>query len=103
MDATPSPRFLVVHGPGPKWRHDRSPFEQDGVRAHVDHYRKLLADERLALGGPFLDGQGGGMMIAADGVSGDELAAFAAADPAVRDGLLTFQVRTWLVGMGRLP
>ncbi len=51
------------------------------------------------LGGPFLDDDGGGMMVAAAGVGADELAAFAGADPTVASGLLTFKVRPWLIGM----
>src|SRR5205085_5845226 len=93
------PRFVVMHAAGPKWAHDRPAFEQAGVRAHVEHYRKLLDDGRLVLGGPFLDDVGGGMMVAAPGVSRDEPAALAAEDPAVRDGLLTFELRSWFVGM----
>ena len=51
------------------------------------------------LGGPFLDDDGGGMMVAAAGVGADDLAAFAAADPTVASGLLTFRIRPWRVGM----
>ncbi len=40
-------------------------------------------------------------MIAAPGVDEDELRAFAADDPAVRSGLLTFELRPWLAGMQR--
>ena len=93
------PQFVVFHEPGPRWRRGVAPFEQEGLQAHVDHYRELLNNGKLALGGPFLDDGGGGMMIAASGVGGDELAAFAAADPTVASGLLTFRIRPWLVGM----
>jgi len=51
------------------------------------------------MGGPFLDAQGGGMMIAAKGVDAAELSDFAARDPAVASGLLVYEVRPWLVGM----
>jgi len=50
-----------------------------------------------------LDEAGGGMMIATPGVSCAELNAFAAADPTVGSGLLTFTVRPWLVGMKAGP
>ena len=59
----------------------------------------MLRSGKLMLGGPFLDDAGGGMMVAAPGVSGDELAAFAAGDPAIASGLLSFEVRPWLIGM----
>ncbi len=98
----PPMRLVVMHDPGPLWQPGRPVFEQAGVQAHIEHYRGLLADGRLSLGGPFLDERGGGMMISAVGVDAAELAAFAAADPAVVSGLLTCTVRPWLVGMDAL-
>ena len=95
----PVPQFVVIHEPGPRWRRGIAPFEQEGLQAHVDHYRELLKSRKLMLGGPFLDDDGGGMMVAGAGVGADELAAFAAADPTVASGLLTFKVRPWLIGM----
>lgn len=95
----PDIRYVVFHAPGPRWQAGLGPFEQPGLQAHVDHYRTLLADGRLALGGPHLDARGGGMMVGAAGVGEAELAAFAAADPAVADGLLLAEVRPWLIGM----
>jgi uncharacterized protein YciI len=99
--STPAPdiRFIVVHAPGPAWQPGRAPFEQPGVAEHVGHYRAWLASGKLAMGGPFIDADGGGMMITAPGVAEDEVRAFALADPAVAAGLLTANVRRWLVGM----
>jgi len=91
--------FVVVHSPGPSWKADVATFEQDGLQLHVAHYAELLTQGKLVMGGPFLDARSGGMMIAELGVSESELRAFAAEDPAVRSGLLTFEVRAWLVGM----
>jgi hypothetical protein len=42
------------------------------------------------------------MMIAREGVDLALLSEFAGEDPTVLSGLLTFQVRTWLVGMESL-
>jgi uncharacterized protein YciI len=95
----PVPQFVVFHVPGPRWQRGVVAFEQEGLQAHVDHYRALLQSGKMVLGGPFLDETGGGMMVAAPGVSGDELATFAASDPAIASGLLTFEVRPWLIGM----
>jgi len=39
------------------------------------------------------------MMIAGPGVTREEIEQFATADPSVQSGLLTFEVRQWLVGM----
>lgn len=92
-------RHVIFHTPGPKWVPGRSLFEQDGVQAHVEHYRQLHAQGRLALGGPHLDATSGGMMIPEAGVPEAEIVAFAQADPAVRSGLLIATVRPWLIGM----
>lgn len=92
-------RFVVFHRTGPNWQPGKPLMEQDGVLAHVAHYRSLLEAGQLALGGPHLDAQGGGMMVAARGVTEDALRAFAAADPAVVSGLLSFELRPWLIGL----
>ncbi len=92
-------RFIVVHTPGPAWMSGQPVFEQPGVGAHVAHYRAWLTAGKLALGGPFMDAAGGGMMITASGVKEDEVRAFALADPSVTAGLLRVDVRPWLVGM----
>jgi hypothetical protein len=41
----------------------------------------------------------GGMMIPAAGLSMEEIVEFAALDPAVRGGLLIFEVHPWYVAM----
>jgi uncharacterized protein YciI len=92
-------RFVVLHSPGPRWLPGKTLFEQPGVREHVEHYRMFLEAGKLALGGPHLDGKGGGMMIPAAGVSEEEVAKYAAEDPAVKSGLLLAEVRPWLIGM----
>ena len=93
------PQLVVFHRAGPKWRKGAPPFGQDGVGEHIGHYRSMLEAGKLFLGGPFLDDEGGGMMIAAKGVDRAELEAFAARDPAVQSGLLTVEIRPWLIGM----
>ena len=92
-------QFVVVHSTGPSWKAGVPAFEQDGLQLHVAHYAELLKQGKLVMGGPFLDAKSGGIMIADPGVSEEELRRFAAADPAVKSGLLTFEVRPWLVGL----
>lgn len=94
-------QFVVVHAPGPAWKAGVPAFEQEGLQRHVAHYAVLLEQGKLVMGGPFLDARSGGMMIAAPGVPEQELAVFAATDPAVKSGLLTFEVRPWLAGLHR--
>ena len=94
-------QFVVVHSPGPAWQAGVAAFEQPGLQLHVAHYAELLAAGKLVMGGPFLDARSGGMMVADPGVSEQDLATFAGDDPAVKAGLLTFEVRPWLVGLRR--
>jgi uncharacterized protein YciI len=98
MTNTPRIHYVVFHKPGPAWQPGVEFREQPGVGEHVAHYRTLYEQGKLLLGGPFLD-DSGGMMVPVLGVSAEEITAFAAADPAVQKGLLTFEVRPWLVAM----
>jgi uncharacterized protein YciI len=92
-------RFVVVHKPGPKWQYGVDFRQQEGVGEHVQHYLKLHEQGKLQLGGPFLLPDSGGMMVATKEVSQEEMESFAAADPAVRSGLLTYEVRPWMTVM----
>lgn len=94
-------RFVVFHRPGPAWQAGKSMFEQPGVREHVAHYRVWLEAGKLQMGGPHLDAEGGGMMVPAAGVTEQEAREFSAADPAVRSGTLTAELRPWLIGMSK--
>lgn len=92
-------RHVVFHRPGPRWKTGIDFREQEGVREHIQHYLKLHEQGKLELGGPFLITDSGGMMVATRDVTGEELEAFAAADPAVQSGLLVFEIRPWLTAM----
>jgi hypothetical protein len=92
-------RFVVIHHSGPNWVAGVPLFEQDGLQAHVDHYRTMFVDGKLTMGGPLFGPGAVGMMIPEPGVTREEMEAFAADDPSVKSGLLTFEVREWLVGM----
>lgn len=98
-DRSDKTQYVIFHHPGRKWRRGRDLFEQDGVQEHVQHYAKLLADGKLAMGGPFLTQDRGGMMVASLGVGKEELEAFALADPAVQSGLLSIEVLPWYLPM----
>ncbi|MEM7802296.1 MAG: YciI family protein [Chloroflexota bacterium] len=92
-------RQVVFHAPGPMWEYGVGFREQPGVMAHVEHYAKFKAEGKLYLGGPFTNVDSGGMMIAADSVSLEELEAYAASDPAIANGLLTYEIKTWYIAM----
>lgn len=92
-------RFVIIHRPGPSWKAGLSMFEQPGLGEHIAHYRQLLSAGKLLAGGPFLDGFAAGMMVPQAGQTEQEIKEFAAADPAVKAGLLIAEVHQWLVGM----
>ena len=92
-------RYVVIHKPGPAWQYGVDYRQQEGVGEHVQHYLKLHEQGKLQLGGPFLIPDVGGMMITTKEVSQEEIEAFAAADPAVRAGLLIYEVRQWMTAM----
>jgi len=95
----PAVRHVVFHHPGPLWQPGVPMFHQPGLQAHVDHYRPWLDTGKLALGGPFMDAGGGGMMVSQPGLAFDEVQAFALADPCVQSGLLLAEVRPWFSAM----
>lgn len=90
---------VVFHLPGPNWNPGVDFREQPGIMDHVRHYAKLHEQGKLLYGGPFTDVDSGGMMVTTSDVAREELEDFAASDPAVLAGLLTFKVKTWYVAM----
>lgn len=92
-------RPASLHRPGPSWEPGKRLFEPPGLQDHIAHCRQLLQAGKLALDGPHLVEQAGGMMIPSAGVSEDETRAVAMADPAVKSGLLRVEIRPCLIGM----
>ncbi len=99
MSQEPVVHYVVFHTPGEKWQTGVDFREQPGVMEHVLHYKQWLDNGKLLMGGPYLPPFEGGMMIAADHVTEDELKAYAASDPAVHAKLLNFEVKAWYVPM----
>ena len=94
-------RYVVLHKPGPKWQYGVDYRQQDGVGEHVGHYLKLYEQGKLELGGPFLLPDIGGMMVTTKEISLKEIEVFAADDPAVKSGLLIYEIRPWMTAMER--
>jgi uncharacterized protein YciI len=96
-------RHVIFHYPGAKWKYGYDFREQEEaiVREHVQHYRKLQGQGNLLLGGPFTDIDSGGMMIADGEISREEIEEYAASDPAVKAGVLKFEVKTWYTAMSK--
>jgi uncharacterized protein YciI len=91
--------MVVFHRPGAGWQAGLDFREQAGIGEHVAHYAQLNAKGKLEMGGPFSEADRGGMMVASSDVNKDELEEFAAADPAVKAGLLEYEVLSWYVPM----
>jgi len=70
----------------------RSKFTPTLIEAHVAHLKKLDADGRLVICGPFLDYKGGMVIIRAS--SADEARRLAEQDPFISSGFETYELRT---------
>ena len=91
----PQIHYAVIHAPGPNWKSGVPAREQPGLGAHVEHYRALLQTGTLKVGGPFVDEASGGIMVFEPSVALADVRTAAADDPAVKSGLLTFEIRPW--------
>lgn len=89
--------YVVFHHPGPQWQAGVDFREQPGVMEHVQHYSQLGEQGKVLLGGPLLIQDRGGMMVCSAEVRQEEAEALAAADPAVKQGLLTYEVAPWYI------
>ncbi|MBI4568377.1 MAG: hypothetical protein HY719_08255 [Planctomycetes bacterium] len=63
------------------------------IRAHVAHLKELDKRGQYVLGGPFQDYKGGMLILKA--ASREEAKRTAEADPFIRDGFETYELRTW--------
>lgn len=111
---SPDIRFVIIHIAGQQWDPDLDIFQQPYIlrnpdagkeeHTHVNHYRQLLSQGKLEMGGPYPEtsakpGTAVGMMVPVAGVSRSELDDFASRDPAVTAGILDYEIRPWLVAM----
>jgi uncharacterized protein YciI len=88
--------FTLEHRPGPAWRHDLAPSEQD-MREHLEFLDLLRRRGLLVAGGPRPDQPGTGMLLIR-GVDADEAQRLATVeDQAVVGGQLAVTVRPWRI------
>lgn len=95
----PETRAVFLVHPGPASPPGKSLMEDPRIRDHAMHMVKLFKTGTMTRGGPFTDGTGG-IGIAARGVSTEELAQLLAEDPAAKAGLVSYEVKTWKIGVG---
>ena len=89
--------FAIIHAPGEAWE-EGVPFrEQPLVMLHVQYMMGLLEAGSLVVGGPFLDDSGGMAVVRASDL--EAARKLASEDPSVGAGLLTFQLKPWMIAM----
>jgi uncharacterized protein YciI len=85
---------------GPAATSERTPETQRLQEAHMANIRKMAADGKLLLAGPFTDGgELRGMFVFKLG-SLEEAKALCAEDPAVKAGRLVCEMHPWLSAKG---
>jgi uncharacterized protein YciI len=90
---------VAIYTPGPKWQPGQTAMEQ-GAREHIDYQHGLYDRGRLAMGGPWLDREGGMALFTVDSV--DEARALTDADPLVQRGVYTVALYPWRESLGAL-
>lgn len=92
--AAPKPvYFLFVYSAGPAWKVGQ-PMAVQGLGPHGMYMTKLFQDGVVLAGGPTTDPEGGGLAIV-KAKDAAEAKALLAADPAIRAGIMTAEVRNW--------
>jgi uncharacterized protein YciI len=74
-----------------------TPGEEAVVEEHFAHLQRLLAEGRLILAGPCLDGAFGVVILEA--TSEEEATTLMRADPAVREGVMTAELHAFRVSL----
>ena len=92
--------YVVFLSRGPKWTPTVTRETERLQEAHMANIRKMAADGKLVLAGPFADdGKLRGMFVLTVG-SLDEAKALADSDPAVKAGRLVAEVHPWFSAKG---
>jgi uncharacterized protein YciI len=91
-------RFVVFHTQGPKFDQRTKLPPNESIPGHLQHYKKLLDQHKLSMGGPFPKKRGG-MMICSPGVKREDIEKFASEDPAVKSGVLKAEVAEWHIAL----
>jgi uncharacterized protein YciI len=93
------PVFVIIYRAGPAWK-PGLPATQQPLAHHGVYVRKLAKDGTLIAGGPFAGVDGGLALLHAPDAAAAQ--AILAADPAVTEGVMVGEVRTWtpFVGTG---
>ncbi|MGZ3687479.1 MAG: YciI family protein [Bdellovibrionota bacterium] len=88
MDTDSFTRFVIV-------LHKVKDASKETIQRHIEHLAKLDQSGALILCGPFTDHPSGMVIVKAK--SKDKATEIAQSDPFVREGVRTFEMRTWLI------
>ena len=92
--------YVVLLYRGPNWTPQATPETERLQEAHLANIRKMAAEGKLIVAGPFTDdGKLRGMFVFTVG-SLEEAKALADADPAVKAGRLEPEVHPWFAAKG---
>jgi uncharacterized protein YciI len=92
-EVDPQKTYAFVYAPGPQWLVGRPRTEQN-LGAHRAYIADLYARGQVLFGGAFLDDAEGGFGVVR-AKDRDEALALLAADPAIKEGVFTGEVRRW--------
>ena len=98
--AQPEKHIVVFHKKGPKWPDKGLSFDDPIAQKHAGYFGKLFKEGIIIQGGPF-PGKGGGMMIFKKEATMDEVKKIAEADPAVKSGVMDYEVKSWMRVFGK--
>ena len=84
--------FIRIIPPRPTFDKDASPAEQALMNVHFVYWKDLFDKGVCVFGGPVFDPKGVYGVLAVEAASEDEARALAAADPAVKAGLIHAEV-----------
>lgn len=90
-------RQVIFHTPGPAWDKIGDPASLVSLMAHARYLQKALRNGLIEFSGPFLKEGVGGMILTASGVTAEQAQAMGDNDPAVKSGLVRFEVRPWML------
>jgi len=99
--------YMFILKKGPIWSPESTPEIDALQEAHLDNYRRLGAEGKLVLNGPFLDSfqligdvRGAGVLKAS---SYEEACSWINTDPMVKIRRLDFDMHAWMLQKGVLP
>lgn len=91
--------YMVFLRIGPKWTKERTPEAKAAFEGHMANMRRLAAEGKLVIAGPFLDKwldpPVAGIQILRVGTM-EEAKALAETDPAVKAGRFSYDIVRWM-------